>query len=136
LYGAATRISGGFGPILSPILWATTRQHSEFLTYHLLQALLFQLLAVGVILAMLFGVLGLPLVFIELSILLPHGIFEPFTHVLPGPGFPTVCMGMIGLWLLDAGILALAGAIRAFKRKEFHYPMLGGWLARYLEAAP
>jgi uncharacterized protein (DUF433 family) len=29
-----------------------------------------------------------------------------------------------------------AGAIRAFKGREFHYPMLGGWLARYPEAAP
>jgi hypothetical protein len=43
---------------------------------------------------------------------------------------------MIGLWLLATGILALTGAIRAFRGKEFHYPMLGGWLARYLEAAP
>jgi uncharacterized Tic20 family protein len=127
---------GGFGPILSPILWATARRRSGFLTSHLLQVALVQLLAVGVILAMLFGVLGLPLVFIVLSTFLPRGIFEPFSRVLPGPGFPTICMGMIGLWLLGAGILALAGAIRAFKGKEFHYPMLGGWLARYLEAAP
>jgi uncharacterized Tic20 family protein len=127
---------GGFGPILSPILWATARQRSEFLTSHLLQAALFQLLAVGVILALLFGVLGLPLAFIVLIIFLPPGIFEPFRRVLPVPGFPTVCMGMIGLWLLVADILALTGAIRAFKGNEFHYPIVGGWLACYLEAAP
>jgi uncharacterized Tic20 family protein len=126
---------GGFGPILAPILWAAARQRSEFLTSHLLQAALFQLLTIGVILVMLFGGLGLPLVFIVLGILLPPEVFQSFTHIPALSTLPTVCMGMIGLGLLVAGILALTGAIRAFEGKEFLYPMLGGWLARYLEAA-
>jgi uncharacterized membrane protein len=85
---------------------------------------------------MLFGVLGLPLVFIVLGMLLPPEVFQSLTRILSLSTLPTVCIGMIGLWLLVAGILALTEAIRAFKGKEFHYPMLGGWLARYLEAAP
>jgi uncharacterized Tic20 family protein len=127
---------GGFGPILSPILWATARQRSEFLTYHLLQAALFQLLTIGVLLVMLLGGLGLPLVFIVLGILLPPEVFQSLTHIPALSTLPTVCTGMIGLWLLVAGILALTGAIRAFKGREFHYPIVGGWLARYVEAAP
>ncbi len=127
---------GGFGPILSPILWATARQRSEFLTYHLLQAALFQLLTIGVLLVMLLGGLGLPLVFIVSGILLPREVFQSLTHIPALSTLPTVCTGMIGLWLLVAGILALTGAIRAFKGREFHYPIVGGWLARYLEAAP
>ena len=46
--------------------------------------------------------------------------------------FPSSCMGVIGVLLLIVGVLALAAAIRAFRGKEFRYPIVGGWLASYL----
>jgi hypothetical protein len=67
---------------------------------------------------MLFGILGLPLVFIVLGMLLPPDVFQSLTHISALSALPTVCIGMIGLWLLVAGILALTGAIRAFKGKS------------------
>jgi hypothetical protein len=67
---------------------------------------------------MLFGALGLHLVFIVLGMLLPPEVFQSLTRILSLSTLPTVCMGMIGLWLLVAGILALTEAIRAFKGKS------------------
>jgi uncharacterized Tic20 family protein len=125
-------IVGGLSPILVPILWAAAKQRSQFLTYHLLQAALFQLLTIGVILTWLFVMLGLPLLFGLVGRLLPTTIFKAITEITALPIFSSSCLGIMGIVVLITGILALVAAIRAFKGKEFHYPIVGSWLANYL----
>lgn len=125
-------ILGGLSPILVPILWATAKQRSQFLTYHLLQAALFQLLTMGIILTWLFVMLGLPLLFGWVGGLLPTAIFTAVTEITASPVFSSGCPGIMGILVLITGILALVAAIRAFKGKEFHYPVVGSWLANYL----
>jgi uncharacterized Tic20 family protein len=124
---------GGLSPILVPILWAAAKQRSQFLTYHLLQAALFQLLAMGVILTWLFVMLGLPLLFGLVGGLLPMAIFKATTEITASPVFSSGCPGIMGILVLITGILALVAAIRAFKGKESHYPIVGSWLANYLK---
>jgi uncharacterized Tic20 family protein len=117
-------VIGGLGLILAPVLWATAKRRSRFLTDHLLQTALFHLFMAGTIFALYLCFAG----FFALSILssrfVPVTIFSPF--------FPFGGMAIIGILLLVRVVLALVAAVRAFKGKVFRYPIVGWWLARYL----
>lgn len=130
-----------FGFIAPLIIWITHRQKSAFVAYHALQALTYQLLqmlywlVVGVVGAL--GLVGLS----SLSVLALSAAadsrstvsFVPFLAIFGSQflfiAFFMLALGLyIGVGLLGAG-LVLGG-------RDFQYPLLGGWLKRYLERAP
>jgi uncharacterized Tic20 family protein len=123
-------VLGGLAPILAPILWAITKQRSKFLSFHLFQAALFQLLTLGIGYISMFS-----LFVIMLFSAIFHGpqvhVIEPFFQVLDTPIFSFCVMGIILIFALFSGLFSVIGAIRAFKGQNFYFPMLGSWLDNY-----
>jgi len=40
---------------------------------------------------------------------------------------------LLGLIALSIGIYILIAIVQAFRGKEFHYPLIGKWLLRYMQ---
>ena len=124
---------GGLGPILTPILWAIAVHRSHFLTDQMLQAAFFQLAIAGIML-FLVSSFGAIVIFLRwFGDLLPVGVTESITRFLDSPLFFLCWVGVLGLLMLIAISLAVNAAIRAFRGCKFRYPIVGSWLARYLD---
>ncbi len=124
---------GGLAPILAPLLWATAKRRSEFLTHHLLQAALFQMLVLGMVFGWFF-ITWLALVFLAVIGGPLAAVLEPVSRMVDTPPFFFVETGMIVIPLLITGILAVVAAVRAFRGEDFRYPIVGKWLVNYLNA--
>ncbi len=94
----------GLAPIVAAVQWAGTPHPSSKLTLNLMQAALYQL-CMGVVFAV-----GFCAFFV--------GGFC---------AFPVSSILVLMIYLLP-----IIAAIRAFSGKEFHYPLIGNWLVRYL----
>jgi uncharacterized Tic20 family protein len=123
---------GFFAPL---IIWITYRKKSTFVTFHALQALVYQLfqtvywwiyygiLITGVVIGMMAsftaaeqtGDLSSPYGFISLQIIFLAGIFLGFALY---------------------ALFGVLGAILTLARKDYRYPILGRWLERYLSRPP
>jgi uncharacterized Tic20 family protein len=124
-------VLGALSPILAPILWATVKHRSRFLTHHLLQAALFQLSVAGLGAVFFFGVLPTTMLLRIFGKYLPFGLAYPVVRIVD-TAFPFGFTGILVLLGLLFVLLVLVAAIRAFKGKEYHYPIIGTWLIRYL----
>ncbi len=119
----------GVGPIIPAVLWSENRRKSNYVRFQTLQALGYQsfgytiwllsilLLVVLLYLALFFIVLVVPnaaqnqTITVEISIVLLVALF-----------------GLMGVYL----IIPVVGAVLCGMGKDFHYPLLGGRLARFL----
>lgn len=128
-------VLGGLSLIISPILWATTRHKPSFLTFHLIQASIFQLLMTLIISISFFITWGITAgqgLFSFMGLALPQNISALVTNFLHYTFFPTGWMLVMGSLLIVTGLLALVAAIMAFTGKNFNYPIIGKWLSKQL----
>jgi uncharacterized Tic20 family protein len=117
------------GPIVPVILWATQRNRSKYVSFHALQAMGYQTLFFWLWMVM-------P-IFIMLATIILIGVFavvlrnSPDTSAFPFlfqiPIFIMV-FGFMGITFL----IGLVGAVFCLLGRDFRYPILGKWLARYL----
>ncbi len=125
-------ILGGLAPILAPILWATAKRRSRFLTHNLLQAAIFQLFIMGASSIWFLSSWLFTFLFAWLGELSPMDVLIPVRGITDSPLIFFGGFGVMAILVLITGLSALIGAIRTFKGKKFNYPIVGKWLVRYL----
>jgi len=125
----------GFSLFLSPILWATTRSRSHFLSLNLFQASLFQMAVTAILTSSYFALWGSG-VFIGLlsffGLATPESLnnLESFTR---NTYFPFGIGILFLLFVIVSGGCVIIATIQAFRRKEFYYPFIGKWVLRYIQ---
>lgn len=104
----------GFGQILCPlVLWWVKREESPFVAFHALQTALFHIaLTVAIVLAVVIGVVTIPIVV---------GI------VILAVGLPVLTVG--------GCILNIMGCVAAHRGEWSRYPVVGGWALPQAPAA-
>jgi uncharacterized Tic20 family protein len=119
------------GVIVPIVIWATQRETSEFVAFQALQALIYQLVLIGLwfvgigcYMISIFGTLGTGIVLSEIAPELGApgmlGFFLPF--VIFGSVF------LIGFLYIAYGTF---GAVQVFRGRDFHYVLIGRWVERY-----
>ncbi len=125
-----------WGILMPLVVWITQKDHSPFLRFQALQATIYQ--AIGIIayvawmvvyMLMSFGMHGLSLM-----------AFPPSTsgassgnEVLAGFMFIIPMLCLLGVFFIVRPLYQLFGfiaALRVLKGSDYHYPVLGGYLAR------
>jgi uncharacterized Tic20 family protein len=129
----ASAIFLGIGFLAPALIWSLQRRRSGYSAFHALQALGYQVIAftLWILTGLIVAIILLPLMAVEASTLgSPGGMadpeFIPFNTVFISWG---VFFGAMLIYFLAAFLAAgfcLAG-------REFRLPLLGKWLARYLE---
>jgi uncharacterized Tic20 family protein len=120
-----------FGPIGSIIVWLMQRCKSKYATFHALQAMGFQVFSfwLWILMSILFPLLFLVLLVPGMFLLEGTQYFEIFPIVFQAVFF----IGIFGIWGLYF-LFGLIGAGFCIAGKEFRYPILGKWLAKYLHS--
>lgn len=125
-------VLNGLSVILAPVLWATARRRSTFLTNHLFQASFFQLLMTGLIYV--WQIIHVLIVlFLSLSGDSSAGPLAGIVRLATTPAYFLAATGVTGLLFFTMGILGLIAAIYALMGRDFRYPITGRWLDRYLD---
>ena len=124
-----------FSLFLSPILWATTKARSRFLSHNLLQASVFQIVATIIITFSYFVIWGGGAL---ISLLPMFGMqpTQPIYSGAPSVGMTYLPIGLgilFFLFLLTCAICVVIATVQAFRGKEFNYPVVGKWLSRYIQ---
>ncbi len=118
-----------WGIIVAAVFWATQREKSEFVKDQTLQALSWQISQVG-------------LMFVSMACYMAS-FFTMFGTVFmgnpetmggPPPGFffPFCIMGIYFLVIAAFIITGIFAAIRVLQGHAFTYPIVGGWIRRYM----
>jgi uncharacterized Tic20 family protein len=122
----------GWGVFAPAIIWIVQRRKSAFVAFHALQALAYQLgimvysLVVSLVMAVALTLLTLVIVLLAGSAdsqTMPAWIFGLQFLIF------AAIMGAFGLYIG----LGLVGGIMILARKDFRYPLFGGWMQRYFE---
>jgi uncharacterized Tic20 family protein len=113
------------------LIWSTQRRKSAWAAFQSLQALGYQVITYTIwfVLALALPLVLLPVMLTEVRALAPGGATQdafPFASMLLTWGV------FLGLMAAYVG-LGLLGAARTLLGREFHYPLLGRWLRRYVE---
>lgn len=128
-------IFAGFSLFLSPILWATTKTRSQFLSHNLFQASIFQMIVTAILTSSYFAVWGSGM-FIGLLQFLGVATPEFFNSIEEFARityFPFSIGILFLLLMLTSGIYVVIATIQSFRGKEFNYPFVGKWLLRYIQ---
>ncbi len=123
----------GLGLIAPVVIWATQRTKSAYVAFQALQALTYQVIQavlyfvvslIGsiIMMAVVFGFFGLAAAFESEAM----AIFAMLVQFL----FLFGIFGVMGFYLL----VGLIAAIFCLAGKSFRYPLIGGWLERFLQA--
>jgi uncharacterized Tic20 family protein len=128
-------IIAGLSLLLSPILWATDKNHSRFLSHNLIQACLFQMAATAILAFAYFAVWGSGMVIGALQF---FGVTSPefmnsISEFARITNFPFSFGIVFVLLALISGIYVIVATIQTFRHKEFHYPLIGRWLLHYIQ---
>lgn len=123
--------TGGVGLLIPIYGWIENRQKSAYASFQSLQALCYQ--SVGYTL---WAVLYL-VVLIGLSIFTLPGLLRglPAGTAELGPWIATHALVILGLYVIYL-IVPLVGALLCAVGRDFHYPLLGGPMARFLRYLP
>ena len=125
----------GWGLVAPLIIWTVQRGKSAYIRYQSLQALGYQvtMAAVWLLMGILLPILMFILIFVLLMIeeAAGTGSDELFSAFMPLIMFGAI-FGAFGLYMA----LGIVGAIACLLGRNFHYPLLGGWLERYLASVP
>jgi uncharacterized Tic20 family protein len=135
----ATVILTIWGMLLPLIVWLTESRRSPLLRFQALQALVFQ----GIQTVLFFGSYAL----YTITMLAFFGITLTATTLVDDPGglFPLAMIFMLIVMLFVLGFMLLFpllqvlgqwAALRVAQGRDYHYPLLGGWLHRRLERSP
>jgi uncharacterized Tic20 family protein len=127
----ASVIMFGWGLIVPVIVWITQREKSRFASFQALQTLAYQLTQI-IVYQIVYFLAMIPFFgFIFITILLTES-----KHAEPSPYL--VFIGVLLLFLIIFGsmglyvLIGLVGAVACIGGKDFRYPILGNWIARYL----
>lgn len=123
-----------FGPLLACIVWFTQRKKSAYARFHALQAMCYQVISMWAWIVLMPVVLGL--IFTVLIVLAAAGGPSATTRSGVAPMmpllFPLVLWGamfaIFGLYVA----LGILGAGAGLAGRNFRYPLIGGWLTRYI----
>jgi uncharacterized Tic20 family protein len=119
---------GLFGPVL---VWIMQRHKSAYAAFHALQALAYQVLITVYSIIISFGLMALFFVFV-----IGFGMATEFGSSNEPPLFIFAAEFLFFIALFGAYaayiLLGLIGAGLSLAGKNFRYPLLGGWVARYL----
>jgi uncharacterized Tic20 family protein len=129
-------VPAGMSVIVSPVLWAATRPRSRYLTHHLLQAPLFQISTTAVMgLSALViwggGVLGT--LASPLWSSLPPPVISVVDAIATLTLYPLGWMLLLGLFWVMTVVSAVVAAIQTAHGREFNYPVVGRWVAKYIQ---
>lgn len=124
-----------FGSWIAPLIIFLVKRQSRFVSFHALQALLFQI--VHVVAIILFVVIWIFVIF--------GTVFSTVAHQSAGgrpePPFAFMCMFPF-LWLFIMGysvmiwVIAIVYAIKASRGEWAEYPLLGRWARNILKIGP
>jgi uncharacterized Tic20 family protein len=123
-----------FGPLASLLIWSTQRKKSSYVAFQALQALGYQLIAhcIMILLNILVSLLGVAVLVIIMQVV-EDSTSNSFGLVFGMQFFLFASLfGVVGLYYLG-GVIA---AIFSLVGRDFRYPILGNWLARYLNYIP
>ncbi len=121
------------GMFIAPLIIFLTKRESRFVSFHALQALLFQLIYVAAIFVMIvcFMIFAFATIAQQPS--------APASHSGPPPAlfifFPLVWLGMMGFWVVSI-TFAILYSIKAGKGEWAEYPLLGRVARRILKLGP
>ncbi len=124
----ASIVVQGLGILVGVVLYVTQREKSRWVAFQALQAAVYQLLSMILVVALwvVWGVFY-AISFIPIMNLPDNAPPPPIFWIGMGsmviPLAVMVIIGLIGLW----------GGLRAFQGHDFHYPLIGGWLERYMQ---
>ena len=125
----------GWGLVAPLIIWTVQRGKSAYIRYQSLQALGYQvtMAALWLLFAVLMPIFLIIFVFAMSMIGDAAGVGsdELFSAFMALIMFGTI-FGAFGLYMA----LGLVGAIACLVGRNFHYPLLGGWLEHYLASVP
>ncbi len=125
----------GWGIFIPLVVWLVHRQKSNFVSFHALQALIFQLLQTlyWLVVMIIFVVVIFAANFLGTAIAInsPSDLNPAFMFFSQFCGFGFLIAAM-GLYIL-VGLIA-SGMTLA--RRDFRYPLVGRWLENYLKVEP
>ena len=123
-----------FSLFLSPILWATNKPRSQFLSHNLLQASIFQMTMTIVFVLLYFAVWGSGLLIglLQMSGMVPAEFMNGLSELARIIYFPISFGVLFVLLLLASSIYVALAAVQAFRGKDFQYPIIGKWLLHYI----
>jgi uncharacterized Tic20 family protein len=118
-----------FGPIGPVIVWLLQRRKSKYVSFHALQAMGYQVFTfwIWILMSIFFPLLFLVLLVPGMFLLEDTQYFDIFPFIFQVV-FLIALFGMLGLYML----IGLVGAGFCIAGKDFRYPVLGHWLAKYL----
>jgi uncharacterized Tic20 family protein len=122
----------GAGLVVPAILWTSQRGKSEYIRFQTLQAYGYQ--SLGYTVWMLVYLLFFVLIFIALMVLaaiVPNASQNELIPTLFSIVIMVAVLGLFGLYLL----FPLIAAVMCALGKDYHYPILGGRLAKFLDSA-
>ncbi len=131
----ASVILPGFGFTVPLIIWIVQRKKSTFVTFHALQALLYQLFQTvfwWIYSIFLFALMMAAMMGSIATIDSQGSPSSPFLFFLP----QIIIFGGIFLGFALFAFLGILGGILTLARKDYRYPVLGHWLERYLSQSP
>ena len=122
----------GWGIIVPVVVWVTEREKSRFASFQALQALAYQLFSMLLYMVCVTGIMipAMGIQFLAFTIPNDPNAAAPLFALSPLLGMLAVFCFM-GLYTL----VGIIGAILSFTGKDFHYPLLGNWMERYLSSA-
>ena len=125
----------GFSLFLSPILWATTKTRSQFLSHNLFQASIFQMVVTAILASLYFAVWGSGMFIglLQFSGIATPEFFNAIDELASITYFPFSIGILFLLLMLTSGIYVAIATVQAFRGKEFNYPFVGKWLLRYIQ---
>ena len=125
----------GFSLFLSPVLWATTKTRTQFLSYNLFQASLFQMAATSILASLYFVIWGSGALIglLQFFGIVPPEFFYGLGVFTRNNYFPFGVGILFLLLIFICGIYVIIATVQAFRGKEFHYPFIGKWLLRYIQ---
>ena len=134
-----------FGFLVPITAWLTQRERSEFLRFQALQALAYQLLGLlvnfviaGCYMVSIFLIIPLSLSTVDFS---RPGAFtnEPFSGGILPILLSAIFIIVMALFFIGRPvyvILGIVAAVRVLKGHDYRYPILGNWIATWLDLPP
>ena len=124
------------GIFVPTIIWMTQREKSAFVRFHALQAMVYQLFQVvyQIVISFLGGFVATLMFMIIAIIGVPLLDEDTFFIIMMASQF--IFLGGFLLSLFSYGVPGIFGAILVLARKEFHYPLAGRRMRKFLEEDP
>lgn len=120
----------GIGLIIPLLIWTSQRKWSKFVSFHALQALVYQLVQMFLIIAL--SLLNVVFIFPILGVVMKALVGVEAPQFSMANFFDLGWMALLFCLFAFLALLGLAAGINILGRHDFLYPYLGKWLAHYL----